>query len=341
MYLSLYKLKAARCKTPSGLLFSRCKIQGARIYGLAFCKATHLSSAKALSPLTMACILPRNKAKGSRSAIRDPWISTTFPPSNKYTSPVEGSWSKKKLTPPHLECPRCQAICDLDTETLLCLIIFNSSQITTPFMHIYTSGMPSLTRFSSLWWCVFLGSFCFNEFHRALSVFGIGHHLVVAIDGGLRKLFSKFGQSSNNLFPAQAVKLMDVVLFAPVDSQAAKGRSDLLGVDGGRELPCLFRTARQFVKPLQLTAKADPIFSFALFPQFFNQDRNMRKRFPIEKLGGMLCGRFFRIPCLPRTLGVGIDTFDIVSGKLSLSVGQPRWSAALFFFSSVISTSLA
>jgi len=191
--------------------------------------------------------------------------------------------------------------------------------------------MPSLTRFSSLWQCVFLGSFCFNEFHRAFSVFGIGHHLIVAIDGGLRELFSKFGQSGNNLFPAQAVKLMDMVLLAPVNSQAAKGRSDLLSVDGGRELPCLFRTARQFVKPLQLTAKADPIFPLALFPQFLNQDRNMRKRFTIEKLGGMLCGRLFRIPCLPRTLSVGLDTFDIISGKLSLPVGQTRGSAALIF----------
>jgi hypothetical protein len=195
MYLSLYKLKAAGRRASGGLSYQSSEDAGRRA-------SNHASRAASRKAAGKSDILPSYKAAGRRASIRDPWISTTFPPSNKNTSPEEGSWSKKKLTPPHLECPRCQAICDLDTETLLCLIIFNSSQITTPFMHIYTSGMPSLTRFSSLWQCVFLGSFCFNEFHRAFSVFGIGHHLIVAIDGGLRKLFSKFGQSSNNLFPA-------------------------------------------------------------------------------------------------------------------------------------------
>jgi len=76
-------------------------------------------------------ISPIYKAAGRRSSIREPWISSTDAPSNKNRSPVEGSFSRKKLVPLQCECEQCQAICDLDTLTLPFLIL------TIPERHLY------------------------------------------------------------------------------------------------------------------------------------------------------------------------------------------------------------
>ena len=95
----------------------------------------HDSRAQARSAKGADRISPHHRAAGRRSSILDPCNSTAKPPSNKYTSPSEGQCNRKKLTPLHLVCERCHAICDFDRATRPALIIFNSHQIGTPSMH--------------------------------------------------------------------------------------------------------------------------------------------------------------------------------------------------------------
>ena len=90
-------------------------------------------------------------SQAHRSMVRDSWITAAFPPSNKNTSPVEGSCSKKKLAPPQRVCAKCQAICEVDKDARPFLIIFNSHQTGTPSMQRYTSGIPCPARFSIRW----------------------------------------------------------------------------------------------------------------------------------------------------------------------------------------------
>lgn len=93
---------------------------------------------------------PHHEAADRRSSILEPCNLAAKLPSNKNISLVEGQCSRKKLTPLQRVCPKCHAIWDFDSLTRLFLIIFNSSQIGTPSMHKYVSGMPSPTRFSIL-----------------------------------------------------------------------------------------------------------------------------------------------------------------------------------------------
>ena len=95
----------------------------------------HRSRAQARSAKGADRISPHHKDAGRRSSILDPCNSTAKPPSNNNTSPSEGQCNRKKLTPLHLVCERCHAICDFDRATRPALIIFNSHQIGTPSMH--------------------------------------------------------------------------------------------------------------------------------------------------------------------------------------------------------------
>ena len=97
--------------------------------------SNHRSRAQARSAKGADRTSPHHRAAGRRSSILDPCNSTAKPPSNNNTSPSEGQCNRKKLTPLHLVCERCHAICDFDRATRPALIIFNSHQIGTPSMH--------------------------------------------------------------------------------------------------------------------------------------------------------------------------------------------------------------
>ena len=160
-------------------------------------------------------------AGAARSAsIRESQISGAAEPSNKNASPVEGAWTKKKLAPPQRVCAKCQAICEVDKDTRLFLIIFNSHQTGTPSMHRYTSGIPCPARFSIRWKWVFFGKFCFKEFHRLRSVLGIfdPFHVVECVG-----IFLPDGsESGDDLFTRKLVKLVNVCRFPAVDCQTTK-----------------------------------------------------------------------------------------------------------------------
>ena len=72
-------------------------------------------------------ISPIYKAAGRRSSILEPSNSIALSAPNKNRSLVEGSCSKKKLTPLHLKCEECHAICDLD------LSLIHISEPTRPY----------------------------------------------------------------------------------------------------------------------------------------------------------------------------------------------------------------
>ena len=98
---------------------------------------------------------------------------------------------------------------------------------------------------------------------------------------------AKVVESGDNLFPRQLVKLVDVLLLTPVDGQATESGSNLLGIDGGRELTRLFCPARQFVEAFQLSDQGDTVFTLPLFPQFFDQVGDQRVGFTVEQFIGM------------------------------------------------------
>ena len=118
---------------------------------------------------------PSHMDKARRSQALEPWISNAELPSNKKASPSEDAKARKKDTPPHLEWERCHAICDGCRVIPLLFIIFNSHQTGTPSMQRYESGMPSDTRFSIRWACVFFGRCFFNKLHSFASVVGTLH----------------------------------------------------------------------------------------------------------------------------------------------------------------------
>ena len=95
-----------------------------------YARARQLSTAQARRAAGAARSGPFHTYAGAgsqahRSMVRDSWITAAFPPSNKNTSPVEGSCSKKKLAPPQRVCAKCQAICEVDKDARPFLIIFN------------------------------------------------------------------------------------------------------------------------------------------------------------------------------------------------------------------------
>ena len=212
---------------------------------------------------------------------RDPWIMAAEPPSNKNTSPVEGSCTKKKLTPLQRVCAKCQAICEVDKDTRLFFIIFNSHQTGTPSMHRYTSGIPCPARFSIRWQWVFFGKFCFKEFHRLRSVLGIFHSFHVVECMGV--FLPDGSESSDDLLTGQRVKLMNVRRLTPVNGQPAQCGSNLLGIDGSRKLPSLFGSDRQVFEPLQLVQQRDAISTFPCLPHFFDQLRHFWKCLAVKK----------------------------------------------------------
>ena len=267
-----------------------------------------------------ADISPYHRAAGRRTESREPCNLAAKPPSNKNTSLVEGSWTKKKLTPPHRVCPRCQAIWDFEMVKRSFLVIFSSAHTGTPSMHRYTSGIPSPARFSIRWQWVFFGNFCLNEFHNWRSVRGIFNPLHIV--KGMWVSFAEIIESGDDLFPRQLIKLVDVVLFPPVYGQATKSGPDLLGIDGGRELTGLFCTARQFVKAFELTDKGHAVFALPLFPQFFDQISDQRVGRTIQQFVCVLLGSVGRVSSQSGTLGITVSPLDVVPSKLSLPVGQ-------------------
>ena len=85
----------------------------------------HRSWAAARRAQGAAPISPHHRAAGRRAESREPCNWAAKPPSNKNTRPVGGSWTKKKLTPPQRECPRCQAIWDFEMVKRSFLVIFS------------------------------------------------------------------------------------------------------------------------------------------------------------------------------------------------------------------------
>ena len=81
---------------------------------------------------------PVHNAKVRRSSGVAPWISKAFPLSNKNTSGSKDGEARKKETPPHLECDKCQAIWDGCRVIPFLFIIFNSTHTGAPSIHIYT-----------------------------------------------------------------------------------------------------------------------------------------------------------------------------------------------------------
>ena len=133
---------------------------------------------------------------------------------------------------------------------------------------------------------------------------------------------AKVIESGNDLFPRQLVKLVDVVLFPPVYGQATESGSNLLGIDGGRELTGLFCTARQFVKAFELADKGHAVFSLPLFPQFFDQISDQRVGRTIQQFVCVLFGGIGRVASQPSALGITVSPLDVVPSKLSLPVCQ-------------------
>ena len=133
---------------------------------------------------------------------------------------------------------------------------------------------------------------------------------------------AKVVESGDDLFPRQLVKLVDVLLLTPVDGQATESGSNLLGIDGGRELTRLFCPARQFVEAFELSDKGDTIFTLSLFPQFFDQVSDQRVGRTVEQFIGVLLGGIGRVASQPSALGITVSPLDVVSSKLSLPVGQ-------------------
>ena len=294
--------------------------QGAGAQGAGPRAAIHDSWAARRRAQGAADILPYQRAAGRRTDNLEPCNLAAKPPSNKNTSLVGGSWTKKKLTPPHRVCPKCHAIWDFEMEKRSFLVIFSSAHTGTPSMHRYTSGIPSPARFSIRWQWVFFGNFCLNEFHSWRSVRGIFNPLHIV--KGMWVSFAEIIESSDDLFPRQLVKLVDVVLFPPVYGQATQRRPDLLGVDGGRELTRLFCPARQFVESFQLSDKGHAVFALSLFPQFFDQVSDQRVRRAVQQFIGMLLGSVGGVSSQPSAFGIAVSALDIVPGEFSLPVCQ-------------------
>ena len=272
-------------------------------------------------------ISPIYKAAGRRSSILEPSNSIALSAPNKNRSEVLGSCSKKKLTPLHLKCEECHAICDFDRLTLPFLTIFNSSHTGTPFMHRYTSGIPSPVRFSILSKCVFFGRFCFNNVHSDRSVFGIFNPLHI-VTKSVWVILPDRAQSSDNIFTRQVVELMNVILFAPVDSQATQTGANFLSVDSGRKLTSFFRCMGQFIKAFELIDQRHAIFSLSCFPKFFDKFWNFWKRFTVKKFSSMVSRTVGSIACLPSAFSIAVSAIDIKFGKLSLAVGKTSGSSA-------------
>jgi len=271
-------------------------------------------------------ISPTYKAAGRRSSILEPSNSIALSAPNKNRSPGEGQCNKKKLTPLHLKWDECHAIWDLDRLTLLFLTIFNSNHTGTPFMHRYTSGIPSPERFSILSKCVFLGRFCFNSVHSDRSVFGIFNPLHI-VTKSVWVILPDRAQSGDNIFTRQVVELMNVVLFTPIDSQTAQAGAYLLSVDGSGKLTSIFSSVRQFIEAFKLIDQGHAIFSLALFSKFFDKFWHFWKRFAVKKFSSVVSRTVGSISSLPCTLSVAVSPIDIIFGKLSLPVGQARWPA--------------
>ena len=271
-------------------------------------------------------------SRGSQIARQsaDRYRSAIFAPSSR---------NKKNDAPPHRLCDRCQAICDSAIRTRFFFMTLSSSQHGTPSMTRYTSGMPVPVRFSILFQWDFFGRYFLNDFQRFCSGWGMFDHFT--FDKGRRVAFPNLGKPRDNLLAGQFVKLMGVVLFAPVDGQATKRRPDLFSVDRRRELARLFGPARQFIKPLQLTEEGDAVPALLFFAQFFDQFDNMWIVAAIQKQAGSLRRLSLGITSLSGALGIRVQTLDNISGKLALTVSQtsgtPSRSFGLFHAPSIVS----
>ena len=274
---------------------------------------------------------PHHEAADRRSSILEPCNLAAKPPSNKNTLPVEGQWSRKKLTPLQRVCPKCQAIWDFETETLPFLIIFNSDQIGTPSMHRYTSGIPSPALFSIRWKWVFFGKCCLNEFHRLCSVRGIFNPFHVRFGECIGVLLPDRGESSDDVFTRKIVKLMHMCGLSPVDGQTTKTRSYLFGIDRGTELSSLFSGNRQFFKPFELIDQGHAVSAFSGLPHIFDQFGHFREGFTVKQFSGVLRGATFSVASFSGTLCVGVFTLDIILGKFTLSVGESSRSTSLAY----------
>ncbi len=111
--------------------------------------------------------------KGAGHFSRDSQSASTSADRNKSADALPASRIKKKETPPHLLCDRCQAICDFAIRTRFFVIIFNSTQQAAPSKTRYTSGMPVPVRFSILFQCDFFGRFFLNDCQRFCSGLGM------------------------------------------------------------------------------------------------------------------------------------------------------------------------
>ena len=192
---------------------------------------------------------PRQMDMGRRSSGVAPWISKAFPLSNKNTSGSKAAEARKKETPPHLECDKCLAIWDGCRVIPFLFIIFNSTHTGAPSMHIYTSGIPSATRFSIRWQCVFFGKCFFSDCQRFFSVlddFGIRYF---PLDKSVWIGFPQFCQTCDNILFGHAVQLVDVLLFSPVNSQATQSGTNFFSVDCGRILSSLFCPCLLYTSP--------------------------------------------------------------------------------------------
>lgn len=118
------------------LLFFIHDTQGAGRRTQAINDPVHAARPQARNSRTAPAIDPIYKDAGRRAETQDAPRSSVEAPPNKYRSPWQGSCSKKKETPPQRLCAECHAICDLDTETRLFFIIFNSTHNGTPSIQI-------------------------------------------------------------------------------------------------------------------------------------------------------------------------------------------------------------
>jgi len=270
--------------------------------------------------------LSRGPQSARQSAER--YRSAVFAPSSR---------SRKNDAPPHLVCDRCQAICDSAIRTRFFFMTLSSSQHGTPSMTKYTSGMPVPVRFSTRFQWDFLGRCCLNDFQRFCSGWGMFDHF--AFYEGRRVAFSNLSKTRRYLFAGQFIKLVSVVLFAPVDGQTAKRRPDLLCVDRRRELSGFFSTAGQFVQPFQLAKKRDAVPAFFFFAQIFYQFDNMWIISAIQEQASRLRRLTFCIASLTSAFRVGINTLDNIAGKFSLAIIQTSGSTGrsfLLFHSAII-----
>ena len=157
-----------------------------------------------------------------------------------------------------------------------------------------------------------------NEFHSCVLPEASSTLFILSKAWGS---FAEIIESGDDLFPRQLVKLVDVQLLTPVDGQTTESGSNLLGVDGGRELTRP-SPARQFVEAFQLSDQRDTVFALPLFTQFFDQVGDQRVGFAVQQFIGMLLGGVGRVASQPSALGITVPPLNVVPSKLSLPVGQ-------------------